>query len=85
MKTYPQTQGNLALANESLGLLQKPKPKRKISKLRLVHNTAKDVRSSMETISQVKQVAAVVGMSLVLCLLWFFIVFTLYQIVRFTL
>lgn len=80
MKTYQQMEGDLALANESLGLLQRAK--RKTFHLHLNQRSAKDEHSRREKISQIKLVVGVIGMTFLLCVLWLVIVFTLYQVVR---
>ena len=43
-RQFPQSWGNLALANESLGVLQKPKAKTRSPQLRLVQERTEEER-----------------------------------------
>lgn len=78
--THPLTDGNLALASESLGFIQKSKTDDHLS---LAKNAIYDPQ--IAAFSQPKLIMTVIAMTIGLCMLWFLVVFTLYQIDRFAL
>ena len=76
----PQTDGNLALKDE----LSRPSPHPAgRPALRLLYGG--EGRLIERPVSQLKQLALAIGVSLTLCLLWILFVFILYRIVRATL
>lgn len=80
-KKYPLSVGNLALADESLSLHQKPKAKPQRPKLRLVEYITEE-DSEAEVLAQAKNIIAGFGLSLMFCVLWFFTVLLLYRFVK---
>jgi hypothetical protein len=80
-QTYLQSAGNLARADESLGLYQKPKAKPQAPKLRLVENIAEEDPEA-DVLAQAQDFILGIGLSLTLCVLWFFTVLVLYRIVK---
>ena len=74
-KAYPQTEGNLALSGENLGLPRELRPK---SRLRLVQDISEE-KDNPDVLA--KEIFAVAGMSLVLCIMWFIIILLIYRIV----
>ena len=76
--THPITDGNLALAGESLGFIQKSEAKAHLS---LVKNPITDPQ--IEAFSQPKIIMTVIAMTIGLCTLWFLVLFTLYQVARY--
>lgn len=75
IKTYLHTEGNLALTDKSLGLLQKPKPK---PRLRLVEDITEQEDTS-EVLA--KEIIPIAGMSLLLCIMWFIIILVIYRMI----
>jgi len=78
--THPLTDGNLALASERLGFIQKSKANHHLS---LAKNAIYDPH--IAAFSQPKLIMTVMAMTIGLCMLWFLVVFTLYQIAQFAL
>jgi hypothetical protein len=77
---HPVTDGNLALASDSLGFIQTSKSKGQLS---LVKNAIYDPQT--EAFSEPNIIMTVIAMTVGLCLLWCLVVLTLYQIARFAL
>ena len=72
--TYPQSEGNLAVADERLGVLQQPKAKT----LSLVRGVAQDITEEASTADAlIPAKGIIVGMGLSI-LLWGFIVLVMY-------
>ena len=69
--THPLTDGNVALVSQSLPHLS------------LMKNAI--CEPQIEASSQAKLIMTVMAMTIGLCMLWFLVVFTLYQIARFAL
>jgi hypothetical protein len=78
--THPITDGNLALASDSLSFIQTSKAK---DHLTLVKNAIHDPQ--LEAFTEPRMLMTVIAMTLGLCMLWFLVLFTLYQIARFAL
>ena len=74
------TEGNLALASDRIGVIQKSKAK---NQLAFVKNAIHDPQ--LEALTDPWMLITVIGMTLGLCLLWFLVLFTLYHIARFAL
>ncbi len=77
----PPSEGNLALAYESQGALQGLEEKTRVPRLRLVSNTAEE-ESEVDAIAQAKGIVAGIGLSLMLCVLWFLIVLVMYRTLK---
>lgn len=79
-RPHPLTEGSAALASKSLGFNH---PSKAQDRLSLVKNPVYDPQ--IEAFVQPKIIMTVVAMTIGLCMLWFLVVFTLYQIARFAL
>ena len=76
IKKYPQSEGNLALADESLGLLQKPKAKT----LSPVLDVAQDITEDYPAVGAVSPATGItVGIGLSI-MLWCLIILVMYWI-----
>ena len=75
-KTYPQSEGSLALADESLGLPQQPKTKT-LSPVPGVAQGMTEEYPAVGTVSPARKIIAVAGLSIVL---WCLIVLVMYWI-----
>lgn len=80
-QTSPPSEGNLALAYESQGALQGVEEKTRVPRLRLVPNFAEE-ESEVDAIAQAKEIVSGIGLSLMLCVLWFLIVLVMYRALK---
>jgi hypothetical protein len=74
------TEGSLALASDRRGLIQKSKAKEQVA---LVKNVIYDPQ--LKALTEPTMLMTVIAMTIGLCMLWFFVIFTLYHIARFAL
>jgi hypothetical protein len=77
---HPMTEGSLALASDRRGVIQKAKAKEQVA---LVRNIVHDPQ--LKALTEPTMLMTVIAMTLGLCILWFFVIFTLYHIARFAL
>jgi hypothetical protein len=80
-KRHPRSVGNLALADESRGVLQKLEAESQAPRLRLVQNIAEEYLK-VDDSAQAKRIVAGIGLSIVLCVLWFLIVLVMYRLLK---
>ena len=82
-QTYLQSEGNLALADECLDFVQQRTADPPARKLRLVQNTAAEDAES-DALGQAKDITTEIriGLAIILCALWFVIVFSSFRIVK---
>jgi hypothetical protein len=85
-KSQSPIEGNVARAGNQLGSQPEANRKPDAPRLRLIadvrdeYSEAEVVKS--EVLPPAKRIAAIIGVSFLLCALWFFVVFLLYQLVR---
>ena len=75
-KEYPQSEGNLALADESRGLLQKPKGKTLSPVLGVVQDITEEA-SKADALAPAKGIIVGIGLSI---MLWCLIILVIYWI-----
>ena len=79
---YPRSEGNLAVADESLEFVQQHKAASHATRLRVVPNTAAE-DAEADALGHAKDITQEIriGLAIILCALWFLIVFSSYWIV----